>query len=230
MARTMDELIAQVPDGEKIVFEPTVSADRAKDRFLSVMHDYKYKPHLMEWTDPFGGVGTPYPGSCFRAAVNLDAIEEYVLHYKGAPKGLVDFYSIALDMYVFSDRLISLFNEFDPASINSRPARVITRDGEIAYHAVQPARVIQAIDVEASRTSIQRVELIPGKFYQTQISFPDGPVFRQDIPADVHALKDWHFAYSWYWSIELLKEAKKRGIRGLYAEQLSTARRDRLNL
>jgi hypothetical protein len=124
---------------------------------------------------------------------------------------------------LFSEKLFALFQEFDPGAIEHRPARVVTRDGDISFHAVLPLRVIEAVDVDASRTTIERVELIPGEFYQTEISFPDGPVFRSDIPSDVHALKDRHYDVFWHWSIELIREAQRRRIRGLYARYLSTA-------
>lgn len=215
------EMLAALPPGEQRVYPPAVQPTDDHLRFFEV-HHYGIGIPGLYWADLTTLPAKPFSGNRLRPATGIDIGREYVAQLEGRAADIGDFYTTDSDVYFLSPRLVELIDSIDAGAIVHRPARVIAEDREIDFFAVMPARVIEAVDPQGTEVTINGTVFPSGKSF-AKASFESDINFRSDIPPEVHAFRDPDL-YFWHWSGSLLEMAKKQGMRGIYANQMTRGR------
>jgi len=132
----------------------------------------------------------------------------------------VDFYSTGSHACFISDRLFRLIDVMDPGSLEHLGFELHAKDGALPFYAVMPRRAVEAIDTK--RTTVLIEDEPRGARYVRKVRFPEGIIFDNDALQGVASFSDVD-SPAWYWSKDLIAEAKSNGMRGLYAESLASA-------
>lgn len=216
---TIDEMCRLVPEGQRQVFEPTLT-DPVEERFFQIWQNWDYYPGRLEWLNRPGFEGAPR-----RAMRNISGVPVSVLLppdviFKGPSKDVVDFYDLNKDAPFISDKLFKLIEEVDPGSLEHVEFSVRAKDAELPFHAIMPRRSLDVIDPQRTKVVIEDEPFVDRYFRKVQ--FPDGIVFDNAALRDVS-----NFAaidiLGWYWSKDLIELAQARGVRGLYAKSKATS-------
>ena len=210
-------MIKQVPEGKAQTFERSIS-DPGEERFFKVWQNWDYRPGRLTWVNGQLGELSPRFGTRDTRRRALSAIPLPEVNFKGPSKQVVDFYSTGSQAFFISDKLFKLIESLDPGSLEHLEFKVRAKDGEMPFHAVMPIRVLEAIDPRRTTVRIEDEDL--AGWYLRHTRFPEGIVFDNDVLRDVTTFSDMD-APGWYWSKELIEEAKSIGIRGLYADSQS---------
>jgi hypothetical protein len=220
-AASIEHMLQQVAVGESRLFERPCR-DHMEERFFSVWQNTAQYPQSgrMDWRNSVPLVQAPWVGSRNTARIPISAVPLPDVTYNRSTKRLVDFYATGNHAYFLSGRLVRLFDELDPGSLEYLPITIRARDGEVPFYVAMPNRSLSAVDT--SRTDVLiKDEDFAGEWLRS-VKFPNGMTFRN---ADLTALL--HFteldAHHWYWSRELVEAAKERGIRGLRTVSVGAA-------
>ena len=216
---TIREMIEQVPEGQAQTFEPSI-ADPGEERYLKVSQNWDYFPERMEWLNYPSFTSAPWLGTRNTARISVSTLARPNVRFKGPSEQVVDLYSTGSHAFFISDKLFRLIEEMDPGSLEHIEFEFRAKDGVLPFHAVMPSRVLEAIDT--SRTTV-RIEFdnLGGRYFR-QVGFPEGIVFDNDVLQGVSLFTDLD-AHGWYWSKDLIAEAKSQGIRGLVAHSPASA-------
>lgn len=215
---TIEEMIRRVPEGEKRIFEPT-RTDPVEERFFEVRQNWDYSPGRITWHNWPSGQTKPWFGTRIKPRIPVSMLAPPDVTFKGSSKDVVDFYSTGNDAFFLSPRLVELIEDVDPGSLEHVAFSIRAKDAELPFHAVMPRRVIAAIDPQRTVVAVESEDR--GGWYLMSVQFPDGIVFDNGTLQDAASFSDID-APGWYWSKDLIELAKKRGIRGLFAESVFT--------
>jgi hypothetical protein len=209
----------QVPAGGAHRFERSIS-DPGEERFFRVWQNWEYRPGRLEWLNGRDGLDAPWFGTRKKARIPVSTLPPPDAKFKGPSKQVVDFYSTGCDAFFISDKLFRLIEEMDPGSLEHVPFELRAADGLLPFQAVMPFRCLEAID-PCRTTVLIRDEPLSNNRFSRKVEFPEGIVFDNAVLEGVASFSDIDSA-GWYWSKELLTEAKARGIRGLYADSIAS--------
>ena len=132
----------------------------------------------------------------------------------------MDLYSTSSDAFFISDKLFRLIEGMDPGSLEHIEFELRAKDGVLPFHAVMPSRVLEAIDTRRTTVRIED-EKLGGRYFR-KVRFPEGIVFDNDVLQGVSSFSDLD-SLGWYWSKDLIAEAKSQGIRGISAASPASA-------
>lgn len=144
------------------------------------------------------------------------------VRFKGPSEQVVDLYSTGSHAFFISDKLFRLIEEMDSGSLEHLAFELRAKNGVLPFHAVMPRRVLEAIDTRRTTVRIEDKDL--GGWYFRTVHFPEGIVFDNDVLHGVASFTDLD-AHGWYWSKDLIAEAKSQGIRGVSADSPASAMR-----
>lgn len=209
---TIREMIEQVPEGQAQTFERSI-ADPGEERYLQVSQNGDYFPERKEWLNYPSPGDEPWFGTRAKARISVSTLARPNVRFKGPSDEVVDLYSTGSHAFFISDKLFRLIEEMDPGSLEHLGFELRANDGVLPFHAVMPSRVLEAIDT--CRTTV-RIEFNNAGRHSPKVRFPLGIVFNNDLLQGVASFTDLD-AHGWYWSKDLIAEAKSQGIRGLYA-------------
>jgi hypothetical protein len=215
---TIGEMIEQVPEGEGRTFERSV-LDAGEERFSRVWQNWDYRPGRLEWRNPPSFIEAPSAGNRRTARIPLATLPPLDVRFKGPAKQVVDFYSTGSDAFFVSDKLFSLIERMDPGSLENIGFELHAKDGLLPFHAVMPNRILEAVDTGRTTVRIEDEDL--ASWYLRHVRFPEGIIFDNELLVGAASFSDLD-AHGWYWSRELLVEAKSLGILGLYAVSAAT--------
>lgn len=215
---TIGEMIKQVPDGETRRFERLI-ADSGEERYFLVWQNWDYRPGRVEWVNGRSGLDAPWYGTRGTPRIPVGTLPPPDVRFKGLVKQVVDFYSTGSHAHFISDKLFRLIEQMDPGSLEHVEFELCARDGQLPFHAVMPTRSLEAIDPRRT-TVLVRDEPRTGRFWQI-VKFPEGIVFNNQILEGVASFTDVD-AHGWYWSKDLIEQAKSHEVRGLYAVSVSS--------
>ena len=216
---TIREMIEQAPEGQGQTFERSI-ADPGEERYFKVSQNWDYLPERMEWLNYPSGTDAPWLGTRHKPRVSVSALARPNVRFKGPSKQVVDLYSTGSHAFFISDKLFRLIEEMDPGSLEHIGFEVRAKDGVLPFHAVMPSRVLEAIDTR--RTTVRIEDKLLGDGYFRKVRFPEGIVFDNDVLQGVSSFTDLD-AHAWYWSKDLIAEAKSQGIRGVAAHSPASA-------
>jgi hypothetical protein len=216
---TIGEMIEQVPEGQGQTFERSIG-DRGEERYLKVSQNWDYFPERMEWLNPPAFGDEPWLGTRDKARISVSALARPNVRFKGPSEQVVDLYSSGGDAFFISDKLFRLIEGMDPGSLEHLGFELRAKDGVLPFHAVMPSRVLEAIDTRRTTVRIEFDNL--GGQYFRKVRFPEGIVFDNDVLQGVSSFTDLD-ARGWYWSKDLIAEAKSQGIRGVVAHSPASA-------
>jgi hypothetical protein len=216
---TIREMIEQVPEGQSQTFKRSI-ADPGEERYLKVSQNWDYFPERFEWLNYPSSTDEPWFGTRDRARISVSALARPNVRFKGPSEQVVDLYSSSSDAFFISDRLFRLIEGMDPGSLEHIEFELRAKDGALPFHAVMPSRVLEAIDTRRTTVRIE-FDNLGGRYFRN-VNFPEGIVFDNDVLQGVSSFSDLD-ARGWYWSKDLIAEAKSQGIRGLYATSPASA-------
>jgi hypothetical protein len=216
---TIREMIEQVPEGQAQTFERSI-ADPGEERYLKVSQNWDYFPERKEWLNYPAFTDEPWLGTRDKPRISVSTLARPNVRFEGPSEQVVDLYSTGSHAFFISDKLFRLIEEMDPGSLEHLGFELRAKDGVLPYHAVMPSRVLEAIDTRRTTVRIEDEDLA-GRYFRT-VHFPEGIVFDNDVLQGVGSFSDLD-AHGWYWSKDLIAEARSQGIRGLYATSPASA-------
>lgn len=212
---TIGEMIELVPEGQTQTFERSI-ADPGEERYLKVSQNWDYFPERKEWLNYPARTDEPWLGTRHKPRISVSRLARPNVRFKGPSEQVVDLYSTASHAFFISDKLFRLIEEMDPGSLEHLGFELRAKDGVLPFHAVMPSRVLEAIDTR--RTTVR----IEDKDRFRKVRFPEGIVFDNDVLQGVSSFTDLD-AHGWYWSKDLIAEARSQGIRGVVAHSPASA-------
>lgn len=216
---TIGDMIERVPEGQSQVFERSIP-DPGEERYFRVWQNWDYRPGRLEWLNGRDGPDAPWLGTRRKARIPVSTLPQPDVKFKGPSKQVVDFFSTGSHAFFISDKLFRLIEKMDPGSLEHLPFELRAKDGALPFHAVMPRRALEAIDTRRTTVMIED-EPLATVFWRT-VTFPEGVVFDNEALQGVASFSDVD-ALGWYWSKDLIAEAKSQGIRGLYADSVAAA-------
>ncbi len=214
MPRTIEDLLALVPEGEARTFKAAVPF-AGWGRFVEVTYNWDYGDPVA-WHNRPAFEMLPWTGCRAKGRIGLASLDQPRLTYDGDIRDLADFYSLAAgNAHVMSERLLAIIDAMDLQSLEVRPVIVQGRDGAADMNMVMSNRLIAAIDPEQCDVAI-KWELFHTDWMRS-VRFPAGVAFRSDIPDTTHHFHDLDLPARWLWSRELVARAKAAGVRGISA-------------
>jgi hypothetical protein len=214
MPRTIEDLIALVPQGDARTFKAAVPL-AGWGRFVEVTYNWDCGDPVA-WHNRPAFEMLPWSGSREKRRIGLASLEQPNLTYDGDIRHLADFYSVASgDPYVISEQLLAVIDAMDPQSLEVRPVIVQGRDGAADMNMVMSNRLIAAIDPEQCDVAIKWALFHTD--WMRSVRFPAGVAFTSDIADTTHQFHDLDLPARWLWSRELVARAKAAGIRGITA-------------
>ena len=217
---TIDELVKQVPEGQTQVFERLI-LEPGEERFFRVWQNWDYRPGRLEWLNGRSGLDAPWLGTRDKPRIPVSTLPPPDVRFKGPSKQVVDFYSTGSHAYFISERLFQLIEAMDPGSLEHMGFELRAKDSALPFHAVMPRRILEAID--PLRTTVLVQDELLGSWFWRTVRFPQGITFNNEALKDVASFSD-RDAPGWYWSKDLIAEAKAQRIRGLYADSVASAK------
>lgn len=212
------DLFAQLRPGGVVQHRPVENLPGTDAHFFRVYQSWDYAPGRLDWTNK----EQAFIGSRRVARDPLSDISVPKLTFDGPVADVVDFYDPNNELSFVSRSLIDLFEELDPGSLEVVETMIEARDGVVEYFAVLPSRVIEAIDVRRTEIVIRDLNLA-GEFIP-ELTCPEGVVFDEAALADIQNFCDLDIG-GWYWSATMLLAAEKRGVKGLYAKNISARKK-----
>ena len=216
---TIREMIEQAPEGQGQTFERSI-ADPGEERYFKVSQNWDYHPERMEHLNYPSFTGAPWLGTRDTPRVSVSTLARPNVRFKGLSEQVVDLYSTGSHAVFISDKLFRLIEGMDPGSLEHIGFELRAKDGVLPFHAVMPSRVLEAIDTR--RTTVRIEDEILGGRYFRKVRFPEGIVFDNDVLQGVSSFSDLD-SHGWYWSKDLIAEAKSQGIRGISAASPASA-------
>jgi hypothetical protein len=210
---TIVEMIEQVPEGQAQTFERSI-ADPGDERYLKVSQNWNYDPGRLEWLNYPSFEYAPWSGTRLKPRISVSTLARPNVRFKGPSEQVVDLYSTGSHAFFISDKLFRLIEEMDPGSLEHIEFELRAKDGVLPFHAVMPRRVLEAIDTRRTTVRIKDEDL--GGRYVRMVRFLEGIVFDNDVLQGVSSFSDLD-THGWYWSKDLIAEAKSQGIRGISA-------------
>ena len=174
--------------------------------------NWDYFPERKEWLNYPAPSDEPWLGTRHKPRIPVSTLARPNVRFKGPSEQVVDLYSTSSDAFFISGKLFRLIAEMDPGSLEHLGFELRAKDGVLPFHAVMPSRVLEAIDTRRTTVRIEDEKL--GSRYFRKVRFPEGIVFDNDVLQGVSSFTDLD-AHGWYWSKDLIAEAKSRGIRGV---------------
>jgi hypothetical protein len=210
---TIREMIEQVPQGQVQAFEPSI-LEPGEERYFRVWQNWDYHPERLKWLNSLPLEEAPWLGSRHKARIPVSALPPPDVRFEGPSDQVVDFFSTGSDVFFISEKLFRLIEEMDPGSLEHTKFELRAEDGALPFHAVMPSRVLEVVDT--SRTTVRIEDEDLAGQYLRSVRFPKGVVFDNAALEGVSSFSDLD-AHGWYWSKDLIAEAKSRGIRGIAA-------------
>jgi|GEM_PF-4197818 hypothetical protein len=210
-AISIGTLLAQVPTGEDRLFRAPITG-AIEERFFKVHsnRDYILRP---DWQNQPSMEQAPWTGARTMQRISLSTLPAPFVTFEGASEDLTDFYSTGGHVWFLSDRLVTLIETLDPGSLDRLPMTIETQDNAIPFHAVMPARNIEAVD--PMRTDVRIVDKSYAGHWVRSVDFPETVVFQSEVVKNLHTFSDIDIR-GWFWSRELIEAAIKACIKGLY--------------
>ncbi|MXP24725.1 hypothetical protein GRI39_01525 [Altererythrobacter indicus] len=216
MKRTVDDLLALVPEGGSHIFKAKVP-DVVENRFFAVASNRDY-PGVFYWKNTLEFTKNPWMGARGKKRIGLDVLPTPEVSFSLKKGRLVDFYTTGTAACGISNRLRDLIEDLDPGSLEVLPIVVKAKDGDVEYNLVMPNRCLSAIDPDLCDIQIVDEDLGGGQWMR-KVKYPNrnGAVIDPDLDPDIHSFADIDLGgYTWLWSRQLIDEAKLAGIKGLY--------------
>jgi hypothetical protein len=207
---TIREMIEQAPEGQAQTFQRSI-ADPGEERYLKVSQNWNYDPGRVEWLNYPSFEDAPWSGTRLKPRISVSTLARPNVRFKGPSEQVVDLYSTGSHAFFISDKLFRLIEEMDPGSLEHIEFELRAKDGVLPFHAVMPRRVLEAIDTRRTTVLIKDIS----------VRFPEGIVFDNDVLQGVSSFSDLE-THGWYWSKDLIAEAKSQGIRGISATSPSS--------
>jgi hypothetical protein len=217
---TIGEMLKLVPEGKAQTFQPSLPPD--EERYFQVWQNWDYRPDRLTWHNGRSGIDAPWLGTRRKARIPVSTLPTPDVTFKGPIKDVVDFYSTGSHAFFISDKLFHLIERIDPGSLEHMEFELRAKNGTLTFHVVLPIRPLEAIDTRRT-TVLVRDEPRGESFFRT-VRFPEGIAFDNHVLQGVASFSDID-APGWYWSKELIEEAKSEGIRGLYAASVASAKK-----
>ena len=208
---TIREMIEQAPEGEGQTFERSI-ADPGEERYLKVAQNWNYHPERLEWLNYPSFEDAPWSGTRLKPRISVSTLARPNVRFKGPSEQVVDLYSSSSHAFFISDKLFRLIEGIDPGSLEHLGFELRAKDGVLPFHAVMPSRVLEAIDTRRTTVRIRDEDL--GGRYVRRVRFLEGIVFDNDLLQGVSSFSDLD-SLGWYWSKDLIAEAKSQGVRGI---------------
>lgn len=208
MALTIEQMLADLPPpGESRVYPREAEPPPGPARFVGIRRSLR-GGYSVEWKNP----PRLAPGYRWRRGDGPELLEDDPRpEFDGPLKRLGNFYPGPGYVHLISEPLMQVFDAVDPGAVRRRPVTLECKDGAARFWAAAPARELAAIDTRRTTVKIAW----GGVMHHTK--FPDGHVFRDDIPADVHLFWDLDYGSAWFWSRDLLQAALDAGLRDFEA-------------
>ncbi|HEX6367519.1 MAG TPA: DUF1629 domain-containing protein [Longimicrobium sp.] len=216
---TIGEMIEQVPEGQAQTFERSI-ADPGEERYLKVSQNWDYHPERKEWLNYPSSEDAPWFGTRLKPRISLSRLARPNVRFKGPSEQVVDLYSSSSHAFFISDKLFRMIEGMDPGSLEHIGFELRAKDGVLPFRAVMPRRHLEAIDTR--RTTVRIEDKALGGQYFRKVLFPEGIVFDNDVLQGVSSFSDLD-ARGWFWSKDLIAEAKSQGIRGISAASPASA-------
>jgi hypothetical protein len=216
---SIGEMIRQVPEGQARAF-PRSIADPGEERFFQASQNWKYRPERLKWLNGLSLMDAPWFGTRRKARIPVSALPTPDVQFNGPASQVVDFYSTGCHAFFISDKLFRLIETIDPGSLEHTEFEVHAKDGALPFHAVMPSRVLEAIDTRRSTVRIEDENL--AGWYSRRVIFPEGIAFNNDALKGIHSFSDLD-APGWYWSIDLIQEAKAQGVLGIHLNSIAAS-------
>jgi hypothetical protein len=215
MPRTIEDLLALVPEGDARTFKAAVLF-AGWGRFVEVTYNWDFGDPVA-WHNRPAFELLPWSGSRDKPRIGLAALEPPTLTYDVDVCDLVDFYGLPGNAYLLSEALLAIIDAMDLQSLEVRPVIVQARDASADMNMVMSRRLIAAVDPEKCDVAI-KWELFHTDWMR-KVTFPAGIAFSSDIADTVHHFNDLDLYARWMWSRELVARAKAAGIRGVKASR-----------
>jgi hypothetical protein len=216
---TIGEMIKQVPEGQRQVFEPSIS-EPGEERYFQVWQNWEYRPERLEWLNGRSGPDAPWLGTRASARTPVSTLPPPDVRFKGPAKQVVDFYSTGSHAFFISDRLFRLIEAMDSGSLEHIEFELRAKDAALPFHAVMPLRTLEAVDPRRTTVVIEDKPL--GDRFWRNVKFPEGIIFDADVLQGVSSFSDIDVP-GWYWSKDLIEEVKGQGARGIYSRSVASA-------
>lgn len=221
---TMEDLLAQLKPGGTLSWTAVQSPRDIEERFFRVYQNWNYNPGRFTWENQVD----IHTASRRRPRTLLSEITPPRISFDGSVNDVVDFYGTSRAFSFLSRKLFEMLVARDPESIEGVGVSMKARDGILPFHALLPTRSVAAIDV--ARTNIVLSDQNIMDTVVPRWEFPNGIVFNNDKLGDATNFFELDTG-GWYWSGDLLHQAKSAGVRGLYAVSKSEPRdRDYISL
>lgn len=217
---TIGEMIKLVPEGQTRTFEKSVF-DPPEERYFRVWQNWDYRPGRLEWLNSRDGPDAPWLGTRDKRRIPVTTLPPPDVTFKGPSKQVVDFYSTGCHAFFISDKLFRLIDSMDSGSLEHIEFELRSKDGALPFRAVMPRRVLEAVDPRRTTVVVQDEPL--GSRFWRSVTFPEGITFDNEALQGVTSFSDID-ALGWYWSKDIIAEAKSQGLRGLYAASVASAR------
>lgn len=208
---TIREMIEQAPEGQAQTFERSI-ADPGEERYLKVSQNWNYDPGRLEWLNYPSFEDAPWFGTQRKPRISVSTLARPNVRFKGPSEQVVDLYSTGSHAFFISDKLFRMIEGMDPGSLEHIGFELRAKDGLLPFRAVMPSRVLEAIDTRRTTVLIK----------DEGVRFPEGIVFDNGVLQGVSSFAD-SDALGWYWSKDLIAEAKSQGIRGISAASPASA-------
>lgn len=210
---TIAEMIEQVPEGQAKTFERSIS-EPGEERYLKVSQNWEYDPGRLTWLNPLPLTASPWLGTRDVPRTPVSTLPPPDVRFQGPAEEVVDLYSTGSHAVFISDKLFRLIERIDPGSLEHIEFQLYAEDGLLPFHAVMPSRVLEAIDT--SRTTVRIQDEKIGRRSFRKVRFPEGIVFDDGVLQGATSFSDLDVP-GWYWSKDLIAEARSHGVRGLIA-------------
>lgn len=184
---TIGEMLKLVPEGQRLVFEPTL-IDPAEERFFEIWQNWDYYPGRLDWLNKPSLQTGPWPGTRQKSRIPVMTLSPPHVIFNGPAKDVVDYYDLSKYCPFISDRLFKLIEEVDPGSLDHIEFMIRAEDGDLPFHAVMSRRVLAAVDTQ--RTKILVEDELLATMYVRKVRFPEGIKFKNKELRDVSNFTD----------------------------------------
>lgn len=215
--KTVSDLIRLVQDGEEREFKRVADPTGTEPAFYRMTTAGEY-PDSPRWENPISINERPKPTVNDWPHVPLAAAGKFQFDSDADRDGLADLYKVTTGLYLVSGRLVDFLNEWDPSAVESAPASLRLRAGDVIedYKVVMPSRVVDAVDINKTDVTITRTEAPKGSGrYVTHVRHDHGAVMRDDLAKVPTFLRK--YQADWYWREDVVRAAVKMRLRGLRA-------------
>jgi hypothetical protein len=210
----LEQLTVGMAPGETRTHEPPSVEVDPRGEFFVIRPNYNHPVGRFEWVNQPDLSNYPRRETIYAPKRPVGDWTPFDLQFDGSASEALDYYDRGPISFV-SDQLLAIIREHDPTSLDSEPAKLRCRTGDIAFNAFMPMRAFVAADLTTTKVTVRALD-IPDKLiasflypvkYRVNPRIPRGVAYFADLAEP-----------KMYWSRRLVEACAASEIKGISAQ------------